>query len=795
MATAAASSSSSDDDVLPTETSKGEDNASRINMLLKLGTKACLDKIHDNNHFSFSRDPHELYQQFQAKRGEICRLSHKNVLNQDQVDLLLPPTGDVVDTSKFDITLIMVILVRFCGFKYPRRNYVPQVEDMDDFSNLVRIKNIRAKIKHNDNFQYSDAESQQLINELLLPLLALGTSPKKIINILTKRIIDEETKALLAKYERSQFNHNYLPPVTNFCSRGAELKLLHEKMIESYRKKMAVVLCGLPGVGKSQIAKRYWEQNGCQYFENIIMWINAESEATIEKEFREIAEDFGIQRIKNMDGTYIDTIKLIDLVYRHFATERTTTSRKVLFVFDGADDIKVGNLFLPKCINYAPYILITSQCKAWGRDFNHLFIDVLEKQDALKFFTAYSKHGKSEDVEELLNEISCHPLALQQAVSYININSSSIKDYMDSLKELLCEGADQLGNPSVNATMTLSINRLKGINQDAVDLLNTLAHLDGQEIKKGFLLMLFNDAKMKLNRSLALLQKYSIINFDTDINNILLYNDQVVQIHSLTQHFLESCQSKEDISRLLEHIINSMIEDLKNCEKNGNIQDGRFWINHFNKLYNTDSKRSIILNFFVGNDTQEYLINLFRNRANVKLLVEIFEKICEQQKERGNMDRVYLKTRYYYACSLWRLMSYEAALEIIQDTITLQEKIMDPYDMDLLYSKKILANCFRETGKHLKAFQIESEVKLALIETNKTKDKLYRTILHNMSLYHSGYQKDYQKAMELLKEVKELDLAADGPNHEDYLITKHNLALRYSDIKDYTTVHQIAERG
>ena len=30
-------------------------------------------------------------------------------------------------------------------------------------------------------------------------------------------------------------------------------------------------------------------------------------------------------------------------------------------------------------------------------------------------------------------------------------------------------------------------------------------------------------------------------------------------------------------------------------------------------------------------------------------------------------------------------------------------------------------------------------------------------------------------------------MATLGPTHENYLATKHNLALRYSDIKDYDT--------
>ena len=113
--------------------------------------------------------------------------------------------------------------------------------------------------------------------------------------------------------------------------------------------------------------------------------------------------------------------------------------------------------------------------------------------------TQYTNSG---EIEELLGQISCHPLALQQVVSYIKKNTVTIEEYKTLLsqhkKDILSEGTDEIGNPSVNHTLTLSINRLKTINHDTVDLLDALAHLDGKEIKKGFLLRLCSNDKFRL---------------------------------------------------------------------------------------------------------------------------------------------------------------------------------------------------------------------------------------------------------------------------------------------------------
>ena len=77
MATAASSSSSSSDEELPTETTKEQNNRSRLQPYIELGTKALLNKFHDNDTFSFSRDPKQLYLELKQKKSQIENLRKK----------------------------------------------------------------------------------------------------------------------------------------------------------------------------------------------------------------------------------------------------------------------------------------------------------------------------------------------------------------------------------------------------------------------------------------------------------------------------------------------------------------------------------------------------------------------------------------------------------------------------------------------------------------------------------------------------------------------------------------------
>ena len=477
MATAAniptttTTSSSDEDEKLPTETTKEQNNKTRLQLFLQLGQEALLNNFHDNDTQSFSRDPHKLYIELQQKKPQINRLKNQGVLKPDQYHLLIPLSGDTVDSTKFDITLLMILLTNFCGFKYPMRNWIPQQTDTDTFANIIRVKHLRDQMAH--LIHLSDAEFQRIASLFEQPLLSLGVSQQKIDNVLTVKIIDEDIKIMWDKYKQSQtsFNHNFIPPIANFFSRKNELDELHEKLTKSYGSKLGAVLCGFPGVGKSETARQYWMKYGRSSYEDIIVWVNAENEATMESEFQDIGDECCVPKIKKADGNYVETKKLVDLVYRHFAAKPTTSPRKVLFVFDGADDQDVLYQFLPKCIDYAPYILITSQCASWDQRFDRLDLQVFSSEDALQFFinnTLMTQY--TEQIKELIGEISCHPLALQQVVSYIQKNSITVEEYMLLLKqrkkEMLTEGVEQIGKLSVNNTMTISINRLRTIDQE-----------------------------------------------------------------------------------------------------------------------------------------------------------------------------------------------------------------------------------------------------------------------------------------------------------------------------------------
>ena len=79
------------------------------------------------------------------------------------------------------------------------------------------------------------------------------------------------------------------------------------------------------------------------------------------------------------------------------------------------------------------------------------------------------------------------------------------------------------------------------------------------------------------------------------------------------------------------------------------------------------------------------------------------------------------------------------------------------------------------------------EVEEAQMATLGPTHESYSTTKHNLALRYSDI-KDYDTSIKLLKEVEEAQMATLGPTHKSYLLkTKHTLALCYSFIKDFDT--------
>ena len=94
-------------------------------------------------------DPYELYKFLYAKKSNIMQLKKKNVLKDDQINLLLPQNQRTF-SKKWDITLICVVIINFSTLPPPNAGWkqYPDPSDITTAAIVVRIRKARNDMNH-----------------------------------------------------------------------------------------------------------------------------------------------------------------------------------------------------------------------------------------------------------------------------------------------------------------------------------------------------------------------------------------------------------------------------------------------------------------------------------------------------------------------------------------------------------------------------------------------------------------------------------------------------------------------
>ena len=132
----------------------------------------------DPSYDGLPQDPHQLFKELQNNHGnKINQLKRKKILKQDQIDLIFPPNDNKTDSSKFDITLICIIIRNCCNRLPPPLNgwddKNPPVHDKSIAANVIRAREWRNYVHHTEpkdidqqTFDNKWLDGTQIINHL-----------------------------------------------------------------------------------------------------------------------------------------------------------------------------------------------------------------------------------------------------------------------------------------------------------------------------------------------------------------------------------------------------------------------------------------------------------------------------------------------------------------------------------------------------------------------------------------------------------------------------------------------------
>ncbi|KIW17568.1 hypothetical protein PV08_04763 [Exophiala spinifera] len=330
-----------------------------------------------------------------------------------------------------------------------------------------------------------------------------------------------------------------------------------DKQLERHQR---AVLCGMGGVGKSQIAIAYAYQYRQRYPRRHVFWMYAATRSRFAQACMQMA-----RRLK-LPGCDDPKTDACELVAAWLADE---DNGSWLLIVDNVDDanlalgvIPTGDLdgdndddeeasvkplidYLPRTLDPSRRLLITTRNKdvadGLGQIASPIPVGPFSLPEARLLLQEKvrqeSARPSEETVDELLTSLAYIPLAITQAAAFINRNVMTIADYLNLFQSSESERMKQLSvelqdprrergfSSSVFRTWRLSFDQMRQRDPAAAKLLAFLAFLEGQAIPLT-LVQYTESVEADWRQALGTVAGYSLV---------VSAADKTISIHPLVQ--------------------------------------------------------------------------------------------------------------------------------------------------------------------------------------------------------------------------------------------------------------------
>ncbi|KAL2859961.1 violaceus kinesin [Aspergillus lucknowensis] len=629
---------------------------------------------------------------------------------------------------------------------------------------------------------------------------------------------------LIPLHEREYLkNHHYwmVPFQRNLGFVGREEEIARiEGLVEQNNGPPKIAICGLGGVGKTQIALELAYRMRARDSHWSIFWIPCTSYAAVERAYLSIAQTIGIQGVKPAE-----------------AKERVKTylyqggAGKWLLVFDNADEMEMwagGPAdFVPQS-EQGRILFTTRNRKLAVKLASPFVIDVSEPDTEagvkmLEKALIGKELLKNRDAAiALLEQLVFLPLAITQAAAYINSNNIQLSDYSVLLQEqesdvveLLSEDFGDNGrykdiqNP-VATTWLISFKQIQQLNPLAADYLSFMACINPRNIPQS--LLPEAGSKKKRIDAIGLLKAFSFVSEQVQDCALTLHR----LVYLSTRNWLRKQQQLSlRIQETADHFSRTFPDD-----DHTNRKIWRDYLPHALALVGERDFRDVRENYI---KLIQNIGKCLRTDGRYNEAVVLFEDIMNMlRKDNTNLDPSTLTGMTDLALTYDHQGRWKEAEELQVQVMEIQKQVLGPEHPDTLITINQLASTYQNQGRWKEAEKLLVQVletskqvlgpehshtlgsmhNLALIyqnqgqwkEAEKLQVQVMETVKQVLGLEHphtlitinqlaSTYQNQgrWKEAEELQVQVMETSKQVLGPEHPHTLASMHNLASTYQD--------------
>ncbi|MBA3814525.1 MAG: ATP-binding protein [Alphaproteobacteria bacterium] len=367
-----------------------------------------------------------------------------------------------------------------------------------------------------------------------------------------------------------------------------------------------LVIEGISGIGKSQLAKRYAHSNLNRY--ELVWWFD--SDKNMEMQIDELLHEV----FRRENRPYYRPASLQDLI-KKLKHELADFKASWLLIFDNIEDMASMNQYEPfkKALKsndtFQKHVIVTH--KKMNNIYPALMIDKLQRNESLSFLSKILKEEKEEDLNQLAQALEDIPLALVQATSYIKMNPTvNIRTYLELLKENpfeLWKAEEKLikmretdlslndnYNKSMVAAIKININFFKEHSPLAYDILCFCSLFHHQhipfEVIEAWACGKRNASKLKFHEALSLLLNYIVLEQEKKTENKSKLFNQHELIQLVTLDSINTDVRKIILNEAADYLLQSLLIVPETLQEQ--FKGNEHFYNHIEKICDLAEKLS-----------------------------------------------------------------------------------------------------------------------------------------------------------------------------------------------------------
>ncbi|KAA6416359.1 MAG: Kinesin light chain [Lasallia pustulata] len=295
------------------------------------------------------------------------------------------------------------------------------------------------------------------------------------------------------------FSLSGIAETQNFVGRKEELAKIKEAFQGDGSQRTVVLLHGLGGIGKTQLAVTFVKEHRDTY--SAIFWLNGKNEGTLKQSFAVMAnrlyKEYPSSALLRTAAEAKDVDQIVVIIRQWLSAKE---NHRWMLVFDNIDNPKLpGNkdpqaydvrLYFPEA--YQGSILITtrsSRLREIGKVVSvRKLVDIRESIAILTSTSGRVNLDRDTYARDLVNELDGLPLALTTAGAFLSQVSTSLEDYFHHYRTSwlkVQQTSPELllyEDRALYTTWNLSFKHIQSQNESAGNLLRLWAYFDNQDV-------------------------------------------------------------------------------------------------------------------------------------------------------------------------------------------------------------------------------------------------------------------------------------------------------------------------